>query len=456
MLRTLLGVATQLVLLPLLATALFITFIHKRNYLERAGFTKYHVGMILVGSFFGLIADIPVIIFNGALLNINLGGALIPVIIALDLTYKKKSSWVKILLGTGAVAAAAYYFSEFRPDLGIVSEFPQFLIPSIIALTLGYLLHDGSEDQIPYSYITAVLGVLIGADLVRIPLLVNAEVLGSIGGAGAFDLVYLSGLIAALPLVILYYFKKPYTESRDYLEEGLKRVKNGELIEALRYDKMAVKKELDKSKNIFSRASKRGRRTGKITRAKVLKYLGLNPYILEDYRRLMDDEKVEKTVEASKNHITAKYLVKLINSRLNNLFSTLGRRILAYVIDLMIVLLPLILTMFYFLPLYYVGTRVDFTILVALASLSISIQFIYFTLTEWYFGASIGKMALGLRVLSDDFTDISFIQSAARNSVRYADILLFFYIVSIVLILKSPENKRIGDSVADTRVVKIK
>ena len=51
----------------------------------------------------------------------------------------------------------------------------------------------------PLAYIAGSLGTLIGADLLNLPLITQMEApVMSIGGAGTFDAIFLTGLLAGL------------------------------------------------------------------------------------------------------------------------------------------------------------------------------------------------------------------------------------------------------------------
>jgi len=77
----------------------------------------------------------------------------------------------------------------------------------------------------------------------------------------------------------------------------------------------------------------------------------------------------------------------------------------------------------------------------------------YFILLEGMAGATLGKRALGLRVIQRWGGKPGLARSAARNVLRVVDGLPAFNIVGIVLVLISPERARFGDRVAGTRVV---
>jgi len=77
----------------------------------------------------------------------------------------------------------------------------------------------------------------------------------------------------------------------------------------------------------------------------------------------------------------------------------------------------------------------------------------YFIVLEATQGATLGKMALGLRVTRTDGAPISWTESLIRNLLRIID-GLFAYLVGAILIWTSPLKQRLGDRVAKTVVVR--
>jgi uncharacterized RDD family membrane protein YckC len=86
-------------------------------------------------------------------------------------------------------------------------------------------------------------------------------------------------------------------------------------------------------------------------------------------------------------------------------------------------------------------------------TLTAIIAFAYFIVMEATQGATLGKKALGLRVVKIDGTPISWSESLIRNLLRVID-GLFGYLVGAILIWTSPLKQRLGDRVAHTVVVK--
>ncbi|QJR09471.1 hypothetical protein DSM104443_00515 [Usitatibacter rugosus] len=120
----------------------------------------------------------------------------------------------------------------------------------------------------------------------------------------------------------------------------------------------------------------------------------------------------------------------------------LGPRIVAGIIDLiimMVIIFPLS---------FIVGQSLG-------AQLGVSlIGIIYFIVMEALKGATVGKMAMGLKVVKKDGSAISWPESVIRNLLRIVDALPAFYIIGIVCIAVTPNKQRVGDMAASTLVVK--
>jgi uncharacterized membrane protein len=85
------------------------------------------------------------------------------------------------------------------PGLGIAT--PMFIPPMVAALAAWVLagLFDGGQYVSTIAYVSGVMGTLVGADLMNLSELgdLGAPV-ASIGGAGTFDGVFLTGIVAVL------------------------------------------------------------------------------------------------------------------------------------------------------------------------------------------------------------------------------------------------------------------
>ena len=81
------------------------------------------------------------------------------------------------------------------------------------------------------------------------------------------------------------------------------------------------------------------------------------------------------------------------------------------------------------------------------------LSIVYYIVMEATQGATLGKMALGLRVVKTDGSPISWTESIIRNLLRIID-GLFFYLVGAIFIWTSPLKQRLGDRAANTVVVR--
>lgn len=125
---------------------------------------------------------------------VNVGGCLIPVGLCLYFMSLQLISPISILIGVAAITLLSYKFSRLMPGLGV--GMPIFLAP--IASALLALMID-PEHAAHLAYISGVFGVLIGADVLRLNSITGLGApVASIGGAGTFDGIFMTGIIAAL------------------------------------------------------------------------------------------------------------------------------------------------------------------------------------------------------------------------------------------------------------------
>ena len=126
---------------------------------------------------------------------VNVGGALIPTALSVYLlTLSSVSIITSTLIAVLIVTAVTYLVARPVKGVGIVT--PGFVSPLVAALSALIL---SPTQPIVVAYVSGTLGTLMGADLLnlgKIPGL-GAPV-ASIGGAGTFDGVFLTGIIAAI------------------------------------------------------------------------------------------------------------------------------------------------------------------------------------------------------------------------------------------------------------------
>jgi uncharacterized membrane protein len=144
--------------------------------------------------FFGMPYVIPAVISqSGTVIAVNVGGALIPGLLSLYL-YIRNQLWISAIIGIAVVAAVCHWLATPVPGLGIaLPVFVPPLITAAVALVLSRR-HAGA-----LAYISGSLGTLIGADLLNLG---KVQGLGapvaSIGGAGTFDGIFLTGILGVL------------------------------------------------------------------------------------------------------------------------------------------------------------------------------------------------------------------------------------------------------------------
>jgi len=147
-----------------------------------------------VVEFFGMRYVVPVVAdWPRTVIAVNVGGALIPSLLSVYLLLKNHI-WTSAAVATLVVTIACHFLAQPVPGIGIA--IPP-LIPPIIAATVALLV--ARTNVAAVAYISGSLGTLIGADLLNLGKVqgLGAPVV-SIGGAGTFDGVFLTGIIAVL------------------------------------------------------------------------------------------------------------------------------------------------------------------------------------------------------------------------------------------------------------------
>jgi uncharacterized RDD family membrane protein YckC len=131
-----------------------------------------------------------------------------------------------------------------------------------------------------------------------------------------------------------------------------------------------------------------------------------------------------------------------------------ARRALAYLIDLLVrgVILAVIA---FALSLASLGSReISGWKLGAFLLLMFALEWGYFVACESFMnGRSVGKRALGLRVVTQGGLPVSFGSSVLRNLLRAADFLPTGYAIGLLTISLDPRFRRLGDWAADTMVI---
>jgi uncharacterized membrane protein len=129
---------------------------------------------------------------------VNVGGCLIPLGIAIYQLGYLAEHGAQLLLKTAVAAliSTAVCYAIARPVPGLGIAMPGFVPPIVAALAAVLLAADQAP---PVAFVAGVLGPLIGADLLHLRHVnvVATTGVASIGGAGTFDGIVLSGILSA-------------------------------------------------------------------------------------------------------------------------------------------------------------------------------------------------------------------------------------------------------------------
>ncbi len=145
-------------------------------------------------DFFGMQYVVPLVSsWPGTVLAVNVGGAVIPTMMSTYLVIRYQL-WLKSAIAITAIAFIIH--SMATPVHGIGIAVPVFA-PVVTTAILAFVL--SREYAAPLAYIGGSMGTLIGADLLNLDKIsgLGAPV-ASIGGAGTFDGIFLTGILAVL------------------------------------------------------------------------------------------------------------------------------------------------------------------------------------------------------------------------------------------------------------------
>jgi uncharacterized membrane protein len=206
----------------LLAFLFVLIEIHVINYaFTLAGLPPGLAFMALLGSLIGSYINIPVARLHGGapyqtqlitsygvryrlpprrsgastIVAVNVGGAVVPVLISIYLLAQQPKIIGQAALATAIVGLVVN--RSARPIRGLGIATPMF-IPPIVAALAGYFL-GGPQHAATVAYIGGVMGTLMGADIMNLGRLSDLGApVASIGGAGTFDGIFLTGIVAVL------------------------------------------------------------------------------------------------------------------------------------------------------------------------------------------------------------------------------------------------------------------
>lgn len=173
---------------------LFLTLIGSYINIPIAQLPTQNVVSGQIVTFFGVQYQVPVVVqWPGTIVAINVGGAVIPIVLSLYLL-SKHSIWGRGIIATACVTALCHMLAHPVRGVGIAEP---IFVPPLVTAIISVLI--SREYAAPLAYISGSLGTLIGADLLNLD---KVQALGapivSIGGAGTFDGIFLTGILAVL------------------------------------------------------------------------------------------------------------------------------------------------------------------------------------------------------------------------------------------------------------------
>ncbi len=214
------GIVLLVGIMILIFLGLAQTVLDKLYLSDRGGLI--FVGAIVLGSFI----DIP--LWRDPQVSINVGGAILPIALAIYVLVKAGTAkeWIRAIIGIFLTAGLLYGINKFyRFDINQGFMEPQYLW-GIVAGIVAYIA--GRSRRL--SFIIATLGIL-SLDIAHI---IEANRSGynvptQIGGAGFFDTIFIAGILAVLLAEIIGEGREalqggPATTNRpEKLEESLEK-----------------------------------------------------------------------------------------------------------------------------------------------------------------------------------------------------------------------------------------
>jgi uncharacterized membrane protein len=131
---------------------------------------------------------------------LNVGGCVIPALLAVKQLGTILGTNSETIFAMLVITAANVFvcYRAARPTPGVGVMMPGLLSP-LVAVGLTWLFGVAQDHRAPVAFVAGVSGPLIGADLLHLRHISQMSIgTLSIGGAGTFDGIVLSGILAAL------------------------------------------------------------------------------------------------------------------------------------------------------------------------------------------------------------------------------------------------------------------
>ena len=196
-------------LLPLVALAfvVFVFLFYKvmSFSFRKMGIPRHLVIPALVAILIGGIFNIPIWHSGSTTVSVNVGGAIIPLLISFYLL--RRAPLLKTALAVAVVATVSGLLAEVDANKGISLHFGFLILPAT-AVSVALILAGRNAPQV--AFIAGTIGAIIGVDLVHLRELIHLGAAHlSMGGRGVFDGVFTTGIISAVLAGLLWRKKEP-------------------------------------------------------------------------------------------------------------------------------------------------------------------------------------------------------------------------------------------------------
>jgi uncharacterized RDD family membrane protein YckC len=325
------------------------------------------------------------------------------------------------------------------PGVGISEPFPYYLLPPVLVgfaagVAAPRVFPKEEGFALPVAFFAATFGVLLGADLLREPPLYGHGPAGlyTIGGAGIFDLVYLSGLLALAAAYLVHAalarkwtpigppLPQPPLSPLGHLEHAFSHGVEGHLGESLRESASASHEAAAQARRLLD--------AGDPPDGKPWGGLPVPGWTVSDQANL--DAVVASGTsdprEAYRAWLTARQLVVVGRELGLGRFASVGQRVLAFALDLAIV------TGVGCLVFAGIALRTPGGFGAVLSSLAfnaaiygfVAAAFFYFAVAEAWTGTTPGKAAVRIAVRDRSLRPPDWLATLVRNA-PLAPILVF-------------------------------
>ena len=190
-------------LLPLVALAfvVFVFLFYKvmSFSFRKMGIPRHLVIPALVAILIGGIFNIPIWHSGSTTVSVNVGGAIIPLLISCYLL--RKAPLLKTALAVAVVATVSGLLAKVDAE-GISLHFGFLILPAT-AVSVALILAGRNAPQV--AFIAGTIGAIIGVDLVHLRELIHLGAAHlSMGGRGVFDGIFTTGIISAVLAGLLW------------------------------------------------------------------------------------------------------------------------------------------------------------------------------------------------------------------------------------------------------------